>query len=212
MTPKEFKQKLDQKYHEAKELSEGDGGFRIRRGTAHTISGYAEDLFALYAAEIQKDHDCKYFVDKSVSYRESATAKIKTCKPDLAIIEQGELTHYYDLKMNLGWTRDLAHFMREKEDLINRLKQADTWINVTEKEKKETWGISVSRTLVYHIVVLYGWNISEQQIADNEALAKDLTNVELTILFPSEGKDVAISKVAFEELDKSLQQQSDMKR
>ncbi|PCJ67362.1 MAG: hypothetical protein COA58_03310 [Bacteroidetes bacterium] len=212
MTPQEFKQKLDHKYGEAKKLSAGDDGFRIKRGTAHVISGYAEDLFALYAAQIRKNRDCTYLVDHSISYRETDGARAKTCKPDLAILDNGKLTHYYDLKMNLGFSRDLGHFMQEKQDLINGLKTADTWASVTVGEKKERWGITIPKTLVYHIVVLYGWNISEEQMKANEALENELSNVELTILFPRKGKDVEISEEAFAILDKSLESISELKR
>jgi hypothetical protein len=212
MTPKEFKDKLDQKYHEAKKLSEGDGGFRIKRGTAHTISGYAEDLFALYAAQLRKDSDCTYLVDHSISYRETDGGRAKTCKPDIAILDNGVLTHYYDLKMNLGWARDLVHFMQEKQDLINRLKKADAWASVTVEENKETWGIRVADTLKYHIVVIYGWNGNAKLMEDNIDLAKELNNVELTILFPPKGSDVAISEEAFTTLDKSLKPISETKR
>lgn len=203
MTSQDFKTKIDQKYHDAQQLSEGDSGYSIYRGTAHGVSSYAEDLFAVYAAELRKDKNCTYFVDKSITYRTAVGAKTKTCKPDLAILDEGKLTHYYDLKMNLGFSRDLRHFMQQKEELMKSLKTADAWINKAKDD--EVWGVTIPPNLKYHIIVLYGWNISEQQMQANVQYAEQLEQVDFTILFPPKDKDVAISEEAFTKIDTSLE-------
>lgn len=204
MTPQDFKSKIDQKYYEAKQLSIDAEGYRISRGTAHGVSSYAEDLFAVYAAELREDKNCTYFVDQSITYRIAAGAKTKTCKPDLAILDEGTLTHYYDLKMNLGFSRDLTHFMQAKEELMKSLKVADAWIN--NAQDNEVWGVQVAKELTYHIVVLYGWNVSEQQMLANVQYAEQLEQVEFTTLFIPKDKDVAICDKAFKKLDQSLKQ------
>jgi hypothetical protein len=202
MTPQDFKHKIDQKYHEAQQLSVDAEGYHITRGTAHGVSSYAEDLFAVYAAQIREDKDCNYFVDKSVTYRIAEGAKTKTCKPDLAIIDKGMLTHYYDLKMNLGFSRDLRPFMQQKEDLMKSLKTSDAWIN--KAKDNEVWGVTISPNLKYHIVVLYGWNISEQQMEANVQYAQQLEHVDFTILFTPDADNVAIDEDGFNKLYESL--------
>ena len=103
MTEMEFFEKVYQKYQESNHLLEGDGGFNIKRGMAHVISGYLEDLFALYIAQKVNRKDVEYFVDKVISIRFFEKEKAKSFKPDLAIIDNGVMTHYFDLKSNLGW-------------------------------------------------------------------------------------------------------------
>ena len=50
MTEVAFFEKIHQKYKESNLLMEGNGGFNIKRGMAHVMSGYLEDLFALFIA------------------------------------------------------------------------------------------------------------------------------------------------------------------
>ncbi|WP_459211408.1 hypothetical protein [Aquimarina rhabdastrellae] len=66
MTEVQFFEKVHQKYKDSNHLLEGDGGFNIKRGMAHVMSGYLEDLFALYIAQKVNRKDVEYFVDKVI--------------------------------------------------------------------------------------------------------------------------------------------------
>lgn len=51
MTEEVFFERIQKHKHWCKNLAEGNGGFNIQRGQAKVMSGYVEDLFALYLAE-----------------------------------------------------------------------------------------------------------------------------------------------------------------
>jgi hypothetical protein len=103
MTKEEFIGKIHQHRKNAENLMEGDGGYKIKRGMAHVISGYVEDLFALFLASNIGNKDLEFYVDKVTSIRFNKNKKAKSFKPDLSIINNNTLTHYFDLKTNMGW-------------------------------------------------------------------------------------------------------------
>ena len=122
MTEIEFFEKIHIKYKESNLLIEGDGGFNIKRGMAHVMSGYLEDLFALFIAKKINNPELEFYVDKVTSIRFKINEKAKSFKPDLMIIENGVMTHYFDLKSNLGWNRNAENYLINKNDFISNLK------------------------------------------------------------------------------------------
>ncbi len=56
--------KIREQVYKNKFLSEGNGGYHIRRGMAHTVSGYCEDIFALYVALYLNNKKLSFYVDK----------------------------------------------------------------------------------------------------------------------------------------------------
>jgi hypothetical protein len=117
MTKEEFIHKIQQYRIDAEKLIEGDGGYNIKRGMAHVISGYVEDLFALYVATKIAKKEIEFFVDKVTSIRFNESDKAKSFKPDLSIVNNNVLTHYFDLKTNMGWNRDFVSYLEEKNTL-----------------------------------------------------------------------------------------------
>ncbi|MCD0467165.1 hypothetical protein [Flavobacterium sp. ENC] len=199
MTQEEFVEKIHLYTQNAKNLIEGDGGYNIQRGMAHVTSGYVEDLFALYLATKINRLDLQYLVDKVTSIRFSKNGKATTFKPDLSIINsENVLTHYFDLKTNLGWNRDLASYLKTKNEFINKIKGKNAWIHF---DKDNVQGIKISEKLKYKMVVVYGWNINREQMAQNIRIAKEYENVELFVLNNlDENKILAIENEDFERL------------
>lgn len=208
----------------SRELTEGNGGFNIRRGMAHAIAGYCEDLFALYVAKYVGNTEVKYFVDKVIKTKFEHEEKSKTFKPDLAIVDENNvLTHYFDLKTNLGWNRNMESFLKEKNTLIENLienKKATItskkdWLNkmdshgninlintVYEAEKK--LDIKISEKLKYHIVVVFGGNIGKEAMKKNSIILNNnnLDHIEFSILKPKDDELYDIE--AFNKIHESL--------
>ena len=199
MTQEEFVEKIHLHTRNAKNLIEGNGGFNIKRGMAHVTSGYVEDLFSLYLAKKLNRLDLQYLVDKVTSIRFSKNGKATTFKPDLSIINSDNvLTHYFDLKTNLGWNRDLAAYLKTKNDFINIIKGRKAWIHF---DKDNIQNITISEKLKYKMVVIYGWNINKDQMEENIRLAGEYENVELFVLNKlDENKSLVIGSQDFERL------------
>jgi len=198
MTQEEFLAGIESEYKKARELFEGKGEYDIYRGTAHAVSGYMEDTFAIYMANRIGIKEYQYLVDKLITYRDKNEAKAVTFKPDLAILEKGVLTHYYDLKTNLGWNRDLEKYLRNKNELIEKIRGKEGWI--TFPGKRQT--IFNSENLKYQMVVFNGWNINQQILSDNVLFSSSLANVEIYILntWDANTKTLNINQNAFDKL------------
>jgi hypothetical protein len=205
MTEIQFFEKVHQKYKDSNHLLEGDGGYKIKRGMAHVMSGYLEDLFALYVAQNVNRKDVEYFVDKVISIRFSDKGKAKSFKPDLAIIDKGVMTHYFDLKSNMGWNRNAENYMLDKDRFIEKLKGQNAWIR--DKQDKSVKNIKISNTLKYNMVVVFGGNISSAQMDKNYEASNELENVQLHVLHRKRKDETheAIDLKAFEAIQKSLE-------
>ncbi|MFT0714042.1 hypothetical protein [Flagellimonas lutimaris] len=204
MTDKEFIKKIQAVSKESKNLIYGDGGFNIRRGMAHSISGNVEDLFALFIASKIGRKELTYYVDKVISFRKHKKAKATSFKPDLMIINSNNvMTHYFDVKTNLGWNRHLKDYVIKKHVFIEKLKERNSaWITL---KNEKAINVSVSDKLKYHMVVVYGGNINSRTMADNRKIVAELDNVNLDVLFHDEETDsFELDQGAFSNIHNSI--------
>ncbi|WP_111710170.1 hypothetical protein [Lutibacter citreus] len=201
----EFIDRVKAKSIESKKLIEGNGGYKIKRGMAHSISGFVEDLFALYVAEYINRDNLEYFVDKVISIRLNKNEKARSFKPDLMIINsENIMTHYFDLKTNLGWNRYLENYITEKNDFINQLRGRKAWINLGKNEKAKD--VVISENLKYHMVVIYGGNINQETMINNLKIASNLENIEIDTLYHKndDNANFEIDYKAFENIHNSI--------
>jgi hypothetical protein len=202
MTSQEFIDKVVLQRKKSNYLLEGDGGFNIKRGMAHTMSGYVEDLFALYIAKKINCEKNKYLVDKVISIRFKEGEKAKSFKPDLAIINDNTFSHYFDLKTNMGWNRHFDNYLKEKNTFIEKLKNRDAWIR---HSKKDVQDIKIAENLKYQMVVVFGWNINQELMKKNLEIAKTYENVKVHILYTKkEDGEYGINEDAFNEIEKTI--------
>jgi hypothetical protein len=203
MTNKEFIKKLDNHRNNTHQLIEGDGDFNIKRGMGHTMSGYVEDLFALFIAQKINSKKKQFLVDKVTSIRFKAGEKAKSFKPDLSIIDSETMTHYFDLKTNLGWNREFEEYLKQKDDFVKRLRGKVAWIR---HSKTEVQDITISKNLIYQMVVVYGWNINQEILKKNLNLAKNFKNLQVHILYHKnhENDMFEINDLAFTNIFKTL--------
>ncbi|CAM4236158.1 Restriction endonuclease [Zobellia roscoffensis] len=195
MTEIQFFQKIHKKYKESNLLIEGDGGFKIKRGMAHVMSGYLEDLFALFIAKKINNPELEFFVDKVTSIRFEINEKAKSFKPDLMIIENNVMTHYFDLKTNLGWNRNAENYLINKNELIKKLKGRNAWIR--DKQDKTIKDIKIAEDLKYHMVIVFGGNINPAMMSNNFKVSRELENVQLDVLH-NQRKDESIGSINLE--------------
>ena len=68
-------------------------------------------------------------------------------------------------------------------------------------DKENVQDITISGKLKYKMVVIYGWNINKNQMAENIRLANEFENVELFVLNNlDEAKSLIIDNQGFERL------------
>ncbi len=181
MKEEDFFEKIYKHQLLCKEPAEGDGGFNIKRGMAKVSSGYIEDLFARYLAEKINRHDLQYLIDKPTSIKLSENGKAITFKPDLTILDSKNiLTHYFDLKTNLGWNRNIKDYMDKKDKFIKKIRGRKAWIRFGKDNVRD---ISISPNLRYKMVVIYGGNINQSLLNENIRLVTDFECVDLYVLF-----------------------------
>lgn len=206
MTEQELINKIIEQAKQARELLAGNEGFNIKRGMAHSISGYCEDIFALYIARRLQNPELQFFVDKIISTKFDPSKKTTSFKPDLAIVDQSNvLTHYFDLKTNLGWNRYLKEYLIKKNSFIeNLISHNKAWIT-GKKEWSEfnLLNLTISQHLKYHMVIVFGGNINQKILEDNLKFAEELDFIELDILKP-ESSDF-YDPAAFQSIDNSLE-------
>lgn len=203
MTNKEFIKKLEKHRNNTHNLIEGDGGFNIKRGMGHTMSGYVEDLFALFIAQKINSKKKQFLVDKVTSVRFKEGEKAKSFKPDLSIIDEKIMTHYFDLKTNMGWNREFEYYLKQKDDFVKNLHSKAAWIT---DSKTDVQKITISKNLIYQMVVVYGWNINQEILKKNLNLAKDFKNLQVHILFHKNHENdlFEINDLAFTNIFKTL--------
>ncbi len=205
MTEQEFVEKINGQYQKSSLLMEGDEGYDILRGTAHSVSGYMEDVFALYMAKRINRKDFQFLVDKLISCKLVTFSKAITFKPDLAIIDKGILTHYFDLKTNLGWNRSFEGFLIQKNDLIQKIKGKKGQISfpyVDENNKAIIQEVSFDNDLKYKVIVFNGWNINQSLLAEHMQTVSELQNVEMYVLntWDVKSKTLKLNYSAFADL------------
>lgn len=202
MTKEVFIAKIQKHRKEAESLIEGNGGFKIKRGMAHVISGYVEDLFALFIAEAIGSKTIEYFVDKVTSIKFKPKERAKTFKPDLSIVNENVLTHYFDLKTNMGWNRHFEDYLKTKNDFIESLKGKKAWIHWQDGNQE----INISKELKYQMVVVFGWNINQELLKTNLLKAQGFPNVEVHVLYVNkeDGDGYAINENAFDNIINSV--------
>jgi hypothetical protein len=202
MTKEEFIGKIQNYRSNAENLIEGDGGYKIKRGMAHVISGYVEDLFALYLATNVAKKEIEFFVDKVTSIRFNENEKAKSFKPDVSIVNVNRLSHYFDLKTNMGWNRDFVSYLEEKNRFIESLRGKMAWIR---HSKDEVQKIIIDENLIYQMVVVFGWNINQKQLSDNLEIAKKYPNVQVHILYvKKKNGEYGINEDAFNEINRTI--------
>lgn len=204
MTPTEFFDKIIAQKEKAHDLLHESKVYDIRRGMGHSISGFVEDLFATYVANNLERKDLIFFVDKVTSFRLDGVLKSKSIKPDLLILKDTGLsskekiaTHYYDLKTDIGYGRDMKERLQHWNDLILSVRGKNGWITVNGQHE---FDIQFTQTIKYSVVIVFDWNVNKQILEENIAFAKNLPGIELYVLLNETEKKINVNENEFNRL------------
>ncbi|CAN5456075.1 hypothetical protein BH11BAC3_BH11BAC3_07460 [soil metagenome] len=205
MTPNEFVEKLKEQKEKAHNLLHESEDYDIRRGMGHSISGFVEDLFATYIASNLKRTDLIYFVDKVTSFKHAGMAKAKSIKPDLLILDNKDpnnkektATHYYDLKTDIGYGREMEKNLNRWNDLILSLRGNRAWITIGKNREYE---IEFTNTIKYSVVVAIDWNVNKNVLKKNLEIAEQLEGIDMYVLINKEPEsNFQINKNDFDKL------------
>lgn len=136
MNEQEFIKVIRDLYLKSRDLIHYSHEYKLQRGLSHSISGATEDLFGVFIAKHLDDKDIELWVDKNISINLDDEKRVKSFRPDLFIIKNNVMTHYFDLKMDLGWSRNLKDYLSEKESFISDIKAKSTsWYTDSKKRR-----------------------------------------------------------------------------
>ncbi len=155
-------------------------GKNIIRGTNHTISSIAEDLFAKYVSDIVGS---KYevWIDPQITIpnlRNETGKRALLFRPDVCIVQKKSLriNMLFDLKMDLGYKR---------KEFLNQVKHRVSKLNEIKKEKakcsiKQNMELSFAKELIWNYIIISSGNISEK---DMEPIANYFNNTKEVNIF-----------------------------
>jgi hypothetical protein len=106
-------------------------GGRVYRGGSASVSGEAEDLFALWLDGVLKAHDVLIWVNPTITFdthvKTSATGKKRAdyFKPDICVVEGGKgrektVRLLLELKMDLSRRRDFDTYAKGRGDILRK--------------------------------------------------------------------------------------------
>lgn len=183
MTNKELIDKIQSLYAEARDTDYSD--LRIHRGRKHSISSKVEDLFAFFLLKRLNNNNIMFWVDYPLSYKsiskqtKKGNPKTITIYPDIAIVKDNIITDIIDLKLDLGWKRNLKPVLHNALLTVNELrkKQIGAYKPLIENGEKSQKSISVnfSNQLDWHIIVISDQNITSSAMKENETVARKLS-------------------------------------
>lgn len=125
MTNTEFVEHIIRLYRQAEKSTEEFADPSIHRGRKHTISSMVEDLLAKYICERLADQTLELWIDYAISFKPAGAKSTKTIYPDILIVRP--FGHVFkalaliDVKMDLGWKRNLGGTMPAKAKEIKDL-------------------------------------------------------------------------------------------
>jgi len=160
MTPEKFVTSIVKAYQAASNKKYSDN--RIQRLKQPSISAIAEDLFACYMANQIKETELQFYIEPSISFYLSNRKRAYTIIPDLIILKEDIITHYFDLKIDIGFNRDLITYFQQKNERINAIRNQPCYSARMGKNS-----FYFSHKLVYQLVLITAQNggkYFEQQI------------------------------------------------
>lgn len=178
MTERDFIENIIDLYKVAPDLKFNNKNYSITRGAKHNISSQAEDLFAVFVAEALDDENLKFLINYTLSYS-SKGQKSSSFKPDLAVLQNGIITHIFDLKMDLGFRRDYqtdTTFQNAEKRFLEFRKNKTVVDN-----KKKHFKALVSTNIINQIVVITTENGGTKSFQKN--LKKEFENYDWTNIY-----------------------------
>jgi hypothetical protein len=162
----------------------------LSRGTSHSISSKAEDLFGCYIADkIRKTSKFNIVVDPQILFEDkNLKNKNKTrsllIRPDVALINNKIATCFFDVKMDLGYKRnDFIIQAKEREAQLSLIRGKDAYYNDGKSKNKDSkLNIKISDKIKLIYVVISDGNINKEHSKKIINDINKLKNVEIYLL------------------------------
>ncbi|WP_367391686.1 hypothetical protein [Lewinella sp. LCG006] len=154
MTNRQFIDAIIEMYQGAKKLNFDHQPYTIWRGVSRSVSGLAEDLFALFVARELNDDSLEFIIDKTMSI-ETLEGKNISFRPDLAIVKKGVITHILDMKMDMGYKRrfhETPEFKKEEKKMT--ILRNGEYKKITYKSHGNEVGLKTHNNIINQIVVI----------------------------------------------------------
>jgi len=174
VTPHDFISSIIEAYKKSKEIYGGNKDRRLFRGKQPSISAIAEDSFGKFISSNFSSPNLKFIIEPIFSFSREGKKRKQTIIPDLAIIQDEVVTHYFDLKMDLGFSRNLKEDLSKKDSLIKDLRG---------KESTQTWlgKFTFSPKIIYQMVIISRHN-ANKYLDEYLEYSKTLNTTEVYIL------------------------------
>jgi hypothetical protein len=193
MENKEFINKICELYKEARKPKFRDN--KILRGRSHSISSSAEDLLALFL--VKNINPDLLYIDQPISVEGIKGVKY----PDIIIVNNGEVTNFCDLKMDMGWNRSgLYGLCEEQFNWIKTVRGKTCRIKDGISKKISYYKISADAT--NNIIVVSDQN-SNKSLYNQIEKTKKMNPVSEVFLLTS-GKHLNSYKISVGELVKEI--------
>ena len=137
---------------------------KIIRGTSHSISSYAEDIFAKFIAD-QFKQKFKILIDPQISIpslQNSSGNKIFLFRPDICVIctQTNCIKMIFDLKMDLGYRRNnFIDFVESRNYELKKIKNHKASCSLIPNQD-----IFFSENLIWNYIIISSGNISQTQM------------------------------------------------
>jgi hypothetical protein len=189
MTQAELIQRIRELYINAREFTyKPTSNIQVlTRGTSHSISSMAEDLFGCYCVEkISKSNNILIYIDPQLSFsgtelKNKSEKRPLLIRPDIAFTKSGIVNCMFDIKTDLGYKRkELFNQAKERNNQVNLIKNREAFNN--DGKTKERTTIKFSSDLKFIYVVISQGNISKSVRDDFISKIGKLKNVEIYFL------------------------------
>lgn len=179
-------EKVTELYKIAKKSVSDFQSASIKRGRNHSISSVVEDLLAYFILNRVQLDNYELWVDYPMSYKspikktKKGNQASKTIYTDIALVkiidDKFVVEHIIDLKMDLGWKRDLQPTIENAISTVKEIqiegKGTYKKLDINGIKTKESYPVSFSNKIRWHIVVISDQNIHVEQMKTNIAYAK----------------------------------------
>lgn len=182
MTNEKLIEEIIELYRVAKKSTEKFKDPCIKRGRNHSISSQTEDLLAYFIFNRCNLSGFEIWVDYPISFKsinkktKKGNPGTKTIYPDISIVRKNndghlEIVEMIDLKMDLGWKRELKEYIDKTHKLIVEIRQVKTatYKKIDENGFKiePSLPVKISSNLKWRIPIISNENIQSKKMRVN---------------------------------------------
>jgi hypothetical protein len=159
----------------------------IKRGTNHTISSHAEDLFAKYCSEkLPNKGTYQILIDPQITFptsglRNKSGKRPLLIRPDICILNNGVAKIFFDIKMDIGRKRtEFISLIKESACLKERIRAK--YAKASDGQTKKPISFRIDYKLESCFVVISNGNINKESLKKIHEELRDIRGVKAYFL------------------------------